>query len=1069
MNQVIELLQSNNATLFLGAGCSMGIGGPSGKELLDETLNKFSNVDFLNKNDFFDVFSDVMLDYSRQDAEEFIKNQLDGLFPKSEHNKLLSLPWKCIFTTNYDLVIERTPIEKLQGRILRVVKENEPVIDLKRHDVLHYIKMFGSIDSSYSEEGYPVLSRLDYNSSFLRRNRYYKILGDCIREGPIVFLGYSFEDNLVFDILAEMQQVVGPDVIRTSYAISPDEPTGRTAKLFARNKIVHVKGTLEEFISKAKQEITPTKYEPIYAEKTVHLHGVPIGIPTTIDRSSREHFTYLHSSSWKSESSNIKSFFRGEDESFNPYFKKWDFEREIYSFDEDASPHKFAIYGENINTNLKNHIFRYANDPLDDNNEITLLTGPAGCGKSIILKRLAFDWYTSGLPVIFIDPQGSYVDSKQVDSFIGHIYEEFNKSDRLNKKWPRPRVLIIYDKAASLNNYSELFEYLTSRGKAISMVVADRDNMLNPQKQKKHVTYSIPETIAIDEIERFSDYLLSIGLIQSDAEVINIIDNSKINSSFFALMYTVIDDSRRPLNEIIDDQYKSLTEWQKEVYEYVCLFNYYSINPNEELLVRATIGSLLPFRDELEKGQLKNVVFPEYTEWDNIDYRVHHSIIARKTVQVHMNDPVYRVNKFLQILKDINSSSAHEIKKIERFLVSEIGPNSKEKEIPINLRKEIFDLITSQVKSRLIFHHYALLELEGEAKDFEKAEILLHKAIGIQDSTTDKNEHILTSFGKLYSQKGDQLEKEGKLEEAFHSYDLAESYFKRGRTKYHKNVYSYHGQIVLNRKRAEKSVDSLDKIKYCSIAINLCEEAISNLSEDNHVKILIQEARIKRLLGDIADYNEIIIKMAKEYNSPLGYHLHALLLYKSSFDADSDEQKNQILEEAHEFTRNGLALNDKNASLLNLEAKIGLQLFPTDIDKLYMLLKKWYDFSEQNDIKLLYWYGIISFKKGFYEDSKSIFQDLEVQSQGIPGRSSVVAQKYIIKEDQEPKKYYGKVVYLNSNKKKGKIKCSSIENLTYDLNFSPLSANFTPELNDHVVFNILFNLRGIFAYDVKKD
>lgn len=554
MDQILELFRSNKPTLFLGAGCSMGIGGPSGNELLETMLNKFSDVDFLNENNFFDVYEDILdsENHSRLELEEFVKKQLEGLFPREEHYKLLSFPWKCIFTTNYDTVLERIPSNKFQDRNLRVVKENDPEINLRRHDLLHYVKILGSIDTSYGEEGNPILSRTDYHTSFQRRKSYYKILGDCVREGPVIFLGYSFEDNLVFDILAELREEIGPEAVRTLYAVFPNQPSKRILRLFNKYNIIHIEGTFEEFISRTKTKLIEGRDELIYAEKTIHIHGFPIDIPNTIERPAREYFTFLNSSSWDSNLKKINKFFDGEDNSFYPYTQNWDFERELYSFERDINPQKCKLYGTNVNDGLKKHLFKNINNPVSDKNEITILTGPAGCGKTIILKRLAFDWYTfAGLPVIIMDPQGPYIDFKQVDTFISYLEEKFNLNSRLKNKWPRPRTLIICDHAASLlNTYLEMFDYLTSRGKSISMILSDRENLLNEKDIKSYTTYSMPETISPDEITRFKSYLYSTNLVQTEADVYGLLDNPEINTSFFALMYTIIDESKRPLNQI---------------------------------------------------------------------------------------------------------------------------------------------------------------------------------------------------------------------------------------------------------------------------------------------------------------------------------------------------------------------------------------------------------------------------------------------------------------------------------------------------------------------------------------
>ena len=1068
MHRILELLKSNQTTLFLGAGSSIGIGGPPGNKLLTKVIENFSDVKFSNNENFFDVCKDIIdsENHSRPELEQFVIKQLNGLYPNEKHNELVSLPWKCIFTTNYDIVLERISQNNFKGRTLRTIKEKEPDVELSRQDILYYIKIFGSIDTPYGDEGYPILSRTDYITSFLSRNSYYKILSDCIRKGPLVFLGYSFEDNLVFDLIDELQQVEGKDIIRTSYAISPNKPSEKVQRLFVKYNIIHIEGTFEDFVSSAHKEFKDKKFEPVYSQKTIHVRGIPVDIPSSIERPSKEHFNFIHSSSTESNQKDLMNFFNSEDVSFYPYLQEWDFLRDVYSFDKDKTPEKPKEFGNNVTDGLKKHIFNKINNPKQESNEITVLTGPAGCGKSIILRRLAFDWYTYGLPVIFIQPQGPNIDFRQVDSFILYIEENFSMNTDQDSPTSRPRTLIICDHASSFySDYLKMFDFLSSRGRLISMVIADRENKLSPLIKEDIVLYSIPETISKEEVDCFKDYLLSIKLIETEAEIYGLIDDPKINTSFFALMYTIIDGTHRPLNQIIHDQYLNLNGWPKQVYEYVCLLNYYNINPNEELLVRSTIDYTNKFRNEIEEGQLKKVIFPEYAEWDNIDYRVHHPIIAMRTVKMELNDPNIRVQKFLELFTKLNSSFGHEVRKIERFLVFEIGPNSYEKEIPLNLKKEIFNLVSSKVKSRSIFHHYALLELEGEDKNFDHAKKLLGMALNVKYNTRERDEHIFTSFGKYYSLKGFQLEDEGVIDKALDSYNLAESYFKRGRSKNFKNKYSYHAQIVLNRKRAEKSTDSLDKIKLFSTAIELCEDAIGNLSQTDHPEILGQQILIMHSIQDIDEFDSIIERLAKEYKSCLGYRLKANLLYHKAFDFSGD-QKTQSLEEACIFCEKGLDVENSDQGLLRLQAKIGIELFPTDNEALYKILKKWYDFSDQSDLKLLFRYGVILFELDYYEDSKKIFDELEHQSQGLPQRSSIF-KSYFITENNKHKEYQGIVKHLAPDERRGYIECTSLLNLKYEIPFFPIK--FSPIEGDYIIFDIGFNMRGIFAFDVRKD
>ena len=95
MDQVFEHIKLNKPTLFLGAGCSMEIGGPSGNELLNVILNRFFDVEYSNGKNFFDVCEDIIdsKNHSRLELEEFIKKQLDGLYPREQtfSNLILSM------------------------------------------------------------------------------------------------------------------------------------------------------------------------------------------------------------------------------------------------------------------------------------------------------------------------------------------------------------------------------------------------------------------------------------------------------------------------------------------------------------------------------------------------------------------------------------------------------------------------------------------------------------------------------------------------------------------------------------------------------------------------------------------------------------------------------------------------------------------------------------------------------------------------------------------------------------------------------------------------------------------
>ncbi|MCH7613698.1 MAG: glycosyltransferase, partial [Candidatus Marinimicrobia bacterium] len=53
-----------------------------------------------------------------------------------------------------------------------------------------------------------VLSRADYNRALIRRRKYLELLSDFVKTGTIVFIGYSFGDHLVLDIIDDIIEIM---------------------------------------------------------------------------------------------------------------------------------------------------------------------------------------------------------------------------------------------------------------------------------------------------------------------------------------------------------------------------------------------------------------------------------------------------------------------------------------------------------------------------------------------------------------------------------------------------------------------------------------------------------------------------------------------------------------------------------------------------------------------------------------------------------------------------------------------------------------------------------------------
>ena len=103
---LFEKIFHKNAIAFLGAGASV-----TNKQLLSSDIIDSYEAKISKNFGTIDVikFVDIMQNTSglhRNDFDRFVVDALRTLKPEKAHEILSTIPWKMIFTTNYDTLIE---------------------------------------------------------------------------------------------------------------------------------------------------------------------------------------------------------------------------------------------------------------------------------------------------------------------------------------------------------------------------------------------------------------------------------------------------------------------------------------------------------------------------------------------------------------------------------------------------------------------------------------------------------------------------------------------------------------------------------------------------------------------------------------------------------------------------------------------------------------------------------------------------------------------------------------------------------------------------------------------------
>jgi hypothetical protein len=205
VQQFVDLLRSDNATLFIGAGLSRACGLPSWVELMATPIkmlygNKISPSD-IDTLDFYDIADKFEQIHNRASLEDILKHHFsinpEDYKPHVNHRILTRLPIQRIWTTNYDKVIEKALYD--EGKKVTVIKSDNDFSNSVTEDVKLY-KIHGCIDMPREI----VITKSDVFQYY----RNYEVMNSnffsSLAEDTFLFLGFGFADANLKTIIGRL-------------------------------------------------------------------------------------------------------------------------------------------------------------------------------------------------------------------------------------------------------------------------------------------------------------------------------------------------------------------------------------------------------------------------------------------------------------------------------------------------------------------------------------------------------------------------------------------------------------------------------------------------------------------------------------------------------------------------------------------------------------------------------------------------------------------------------------------------------------------------------------------------
>ena len=389
-----EAVKEGRAVVVLGAGASMecrstdGRRPPSADELRDHLAAKFLGT----KNEKRDLatVAEMAINAGAGEPQVFdeVARQFKDFTTSKAHEKLGDFRWRGLATTNYDRFIE-------QGYVLNTaalqtcvpfVKNEEPYEDRLRDErnPVALFKLHGCLDHRLDRDVPLVLSNEHYATYEKGRDLLFSRLRGWAQSSVLVFIGYRLADSHIRDLIYKIDPARRP----RWYMVSPggDEHDVR----FWDKKGVEVLATTFSGFMDALDTSVPQLFRalapPIDTGQRPYLKHLKNGHPSDrLMEALERDFDYVHAAMPFDEVS-AEGFYSGYDHGWSGIIRKYDFSRKL---------------GEDL--------LYAAVDVAPDSSAIRMfvLEGAAGSGKTIALRRAAFDAATAlDQFVLWLKPDG---------------------------------------------------------------------------------------------------------------------------------------------------------------------------------------------------------------------------------------------------------------------------------------------------------------------------------------------------------------------------------------------------------------------------------------------------------------------------------------------------------------------------------------------------------------------------------------------------------------------------------------------------------------------------------------
>lgn len=821
-------LEAGECVLFIGAGIGAhlldtdGSSAPTAAMLAEELVDTFG-IDTTEVSDLTKIATIVELRKGRPELEGYLSKRLNGLQPDETLKWLFTRRWKAIYTTNYDMGIERAYelIPNPPQKPIAITATS----DLVAHDTRFEVPIIHLHGTLYGEKKPNiVITQEDYATFREQRRMLFELLKFDFATSNILYIGYSNNDPNWSLVLSEITAEFGASKLPPSYRIAPNT-NPLDAEILSHRGVTTIDATYKDFANAAALVLAETVVDRNVLNSIKDT--IPSDIATYFDKNPvaiarlMSSWTYVNQAPF-SERSNLQEFLRGDRPNWGLMGV-----RDIFTRDLEET-----VYSE---------LLDYATSDSKLPSVITVL-GSAGYGVSTLLMTLAANLTKEGAGRVFMHRHGTPLLEGDIE-FALSLFPE--------------RSFIFVDNTA---DYSEkintLIQRLKETGRSAMFVLGERINEWRQAYKKPRGTEFQIEALSDPEIYRLIEYL-------EKHSALNVLQPLSAEMRFFAiknlhkkeLLIAMREATEgRSFDAIIEDEYRGVNNpLARRLYSTVCCFYQHGVYIRNELLAQL-LGVSVTELYEKTADATEGVIVYECIHVAKQLYaaRARHRTIATIVWERCVN-PAERDEVIQSSLKALNLNYGIDKDAFERFYRSDQLVDSIS---TLDGRVRFFDAACiKDPTSPYVRQHYSRMLLRDERLELALAEI----ENGIKLDTSAKI--LLHTKGKILMEMAMQAESP---EIARRRVLQSEACFQSALATNKRDDYYYQGlaQLYLSwAKRAETEAEAMD---YVSKAEAIVSEGLRNVPVTDHESLWVESANIRKWLKDEPSHIKALETAVKE-------------------------------------------------------------------------------------------------------------------------------------------------------------------------------------------------------------